>query len=103
MGIVGAASQGLQVEAREAVDGAGVAADVEELGVLQGGGQQVRLEVGDGVFVADGPLVPVVGDLFPAFLPLEVAGRAGDGEEGLEDVLVEDALEGCQLIMKREV
>lgn len=43
------------------------------------------MEVWDGVSVADGALVPVVGDLLPAFGPFEVARGAGDGEERLED------------------
>lgn len=52
--------------------------------------------IGDRVFVADGALTPIVRDHFPAFGPDEVARVAGDGEEGLEDALVEDAL--CLLV-----
>lgn len=92
LSVICTASQGLQIKSGEGVDFAGIAADVEELRVLQGGGEQVGLEIGDGVFVTDGALVPVVWDFFPAFGPLEVSGGACNGEEGLENVLVQDAL-----------
>lgn len=54
------------------------------------------MEVRDRVFLANGAFIPVIRDLFPAFGPDEVAGGTGDGEEGLEDVLVEDTL--CLLV-----
>jgi hypothetical protein len=92
LSIAGTASQRFQVEADEGVDLTGVTADVEELRVLHCGREQVGLEIWNGVVIADGALVPVVRDLFPAFGPFEVTGGASDGEEGLENFLVEDAL-----------
>jgi hypothetical protein len=93
-GIIYATRQGLQVDAREGIHSARVAANVEELRIIERGCEQVNLEERDRVLVTDGALVPVVGNPFPAFGPCEVARCAGDREEGLEDILVEDALDG---------
>jgi len=61
--------------------------------VLQSCEVEISREEGDGVFVADGALVPVLWDAFVAWVVLKVAVVvAGDGEEGLENFFVEDAL-----------
>ena len=59
--------------------------------ILQGCSVEIQSEIRDGVFVADGTFVPVVWDAFVAWGPGETSAVAGDGEEGFEDVLVEDA------------
>lgn len=52
--VIDAAGQVGEVDAREGVDSARVAADAKEFGVFEGGHVEVGGEVGDGVFVADG-------------------------------------------------
>lgn len=80
-GVVYTSGQVGNVHAGESVDGTGVTSDGEELWVLEGSGVQVGKEIWNGVFVADGALVPVVWNGFVAFGPGEAAGVAGDGEE----------------------
>lgn len=87
-----ASGQHTQVDTSEGIGLASVAADGKELWVLGGGGEQVGKEERDSVLVADGALVPVLRDLLVALGPLEVAAIAGDGEEGLQDLLVKAAL-----------
>jgi hypothetical protein len=59
--------------------------------ILRGCSEKVQVEVGDGIFVADGAFVPVVGDAFVAGGPGEAAAVAGDGEKRFEHGLVEGA------------
>lgn len=97
--VVDAAGQAVEVDAGEGVDLAGVAADGEEFGVLDGGRGEVGDEVRecvlqgkrwrcvwdqglkDNYLVTNGSSVPVVGDPLPTVLVLETARVAGDGEE----------------------
>jgi hypothetical protein len=85
-----ATGQVVELESGESVYLTGVATDIQELRVLLGGSNDIGQEEGDGVFVADGAFVPVVWDLLVALGVDEVARLAGDGEEGLENTLVED-------------
>jgi len=88
-----AAGEIADVDASKGVGGASIAADGEEFGVLSDVGQQVGLEEGDGVLVADGAAVPVFRDAFLPWVVDEGAGRvAGDGEEGFQHVLVQGSL-----------
>lgn len=80
------------VDTGKRVGFAGVAADAEDLRELGGVVENVGVEVRDGVLVADGALVPVVRDLFVAWVVSKASGFAGDGEKALEHFLVEDAL-----------
>jgi hypothetical protein len=76
----------------ECVNLSGVAADGQELGVLECHVGKVDLEVGDGVLVDKVTLVPVVWNTLVARGVLEVTVLAGDGEELLENFAVKLAL-----------
>jgi hypothetical protein len=72
--------------------GASVAANGQELGVLECHLGEIDLEVRDGVLVDDVALVPVVGNTLVAGSVLEVAIRSRDREELLQHLAVELAL-----------
>jgi hypothetical protein len=89
-GIEDTFSQRSQIDGCERIGGPGVAADIEEWRVLFGVVEDVGQEPRNGVFVADGALVPVVGDALVAFGVDEVSVFVeSDGEEGHEDFLGE--------------
>lgn len=59
--------------------------------ILRGSSEKIGLKVRDGILIADRTLVPVIRDAFISRGPGEAARVAGDGEEGFEDVLIEEA------------
>lgn len=85
-------SQVSYVKTSEGVDPPSVTPNAEELRVLLGCSKEIGQEEGDGVLVTNCALVPVLRNAFVTLGPLEVAAVTGDGEEGLENLLVEDSL-----------
>ncbi len=83
LGVVDPTGEIANVETGKGVCCAGVAADAEDLGEFGGVVEDVSVEIGDSVLVADGALVPVVGDTLIPWIVGEASRLAGDGEEAL--------------------
>ena len=90
--VVDAAGKVVDVQSCKRVDLSGIAAYIEEFWILKGSGGEIHVEIGDGVLVADGALVPVIGNALVPWVVFEIAGGASDGEEGLERLAVEITL-----------
>ena len=111
--MVGPSRDVAEVDAREAVHGARVAAHGDGFGHDGGDIEEIFCE-GEGAVIVDGAegaavprvvrsavccahgkgtLLPVVGDALPARIPGQGAvGRFGDGEEGFEGLFVQDSI-----------
>lgn len=76
----------VEIDARERVDFAHVAADAAELGVLRNHGDGVEVQLNEAV--VDGSMVPVLWDLLVALSVLKGAvAVVADAEEGLQDLM----------------
>merc|ERR1711915_1087644 len=88
-GVEDTACQVGDVDAREAVGGSEITANVKELRVQGSGVEDICVEVVEFVRVCDRTLVPVLGNSFMALVGSIAAGLSIDSEPALDDVVAE--------------
>lgn len=101
--VVDTAGQVRDVQADEAVGRAGVATELDSLGVSSVADGQVLKDVVGAVLVVGRALVPVLGNLLLAAVPHERAGLTRDREELLEVVPIEVARRLLSRVVTHEV